>query len=148
MNFLTPEICIPLFAIGISVYNLIYTRKVDRERLTFEKKYYELNALQLEKERSASFNVSQYAEGNSNRLVIKNTGKAEARNITIDIPNPEGLSIPDGLSSIFPLERLSPGEFVELLIVLEYKGARKCEIFLNWSDDSGSNRSAKHNLTW
>lgn len=148
MNLVTPEINIPLIALGISLISLVYTGFVDIKRLAFEKKYNELNALQLEKERSASFNVYQYAAGSSNRLVIKNTGKAEARNITIDIPSLEGLSILEDLSKKFPLGRLSPDGLVELLITLDYKGARNCEIILNWSDDYQPNRSEKCYLTW
>ena len=148
MNLVTPEINIPLIALGISLISLVYTGFVDIKRLAFEKKYNELNALQLKKERSASFNVYQYAAGTSNRLVIQNTGKAEARNISIDIPNPEGMSILEDLSKKFPLGRLSPDGLVELLIVLDYKGARNCEIILNWSDDYQPNRLEKHYVTW
>ena len=148
MNLVTPEINIPLIALGISLISLVYTGFVDIKRLAFEKKYNELNALQLEKERSASFNVYQYAAGSSNRLVIKNIGKAEARNLTIDIPNPEGLRILEDLPKKFPLGRLSPDGLVELMITLNYEGARSCEIILNWSDDYQPNRSEKCYLTW
>jgi hypothetical protein len=148
MNLVTPEIYIPLFALGISLISLIYTALVDRKRLAFEKKYYEFNALQLEKECSASFNVSQYPIGNSNRLVIKNTGKAEARNISIDIPNLEGLHILEDLSKKFPIGRLPPDGLIEIMILLDYKGSKKCEIILNWSDDYQPKRSEKCYLTW
>jgi hypothetical protein len=148
MNILTPDIGISLLAVIISIINFFYTRKVNRKRLAFEEEYYKFNALQLKKEHSASLVVSQYQKGNSNRLVIKNAGKAEARKLSIDIPSSEGLTILTELSSIFPLERLSPDESVELLILLNHKGARKSEIFLNWSDDSGPSRSEKHYITW
>lgn len=148
MNFETPEINFPLIAIVISAVSLIYTYIVDRKRLKFEKKYSELNALQLEKERSASFNVYQYPTNMAHRLVIKNIGKAEARNLTIDIPNPEGLRILEDLPKKFPLGRLSPDGLVELMITLNYEGARSCEIILNWSDDYQPNRSEKCYLTW
>lgn len=135
----------------LAIVNLCYTRSIDKKRLAFERKQGELNSLQIDIERKASFAVSSRhssPNSSSHKVIITNIGKSEARNICLFIQPSDNILILDDLSTLFPFERLAPGEEISLLVILRYSQPKKYRFDITWSDDYNKENSCPLFLSW
>ncbi|KAB0537871.1 hypothetical protein [Xanthomonas cissicola] len=106
-----------------------------------------LNKLLLEKEAGEASNTKRADLGanfiklgsNQYRLKIFNKGKSVARNVSIEFPEGNDCLIDCDIEAKFPLERMDPHQFVELIAAVHMETNSKQVIKLHWSDDHAEN---------
>ncbi|UKE68210.1 hypothetical protein K8O61_11895 [Xanthomonas cerealis pv. cerealis] len=106
-----------------------------------------LNKLLLEKEAGEASNTKRADLGanfiklgsNQYRLKIFNKGKSVARNVSIEFPEGNDCLIDSDIEAKFPLERMDPHQFVELIAAVHMETKSKQVIKLYWSDDHAEN---------
>lgn len=135
---------VSLLAVTVSAMSLIRTRKIAAQQLDLEKITAELSKKQLEKiieseevALRASIEVELQHSGNDNELVIYNSGKAEAKNISIKILGDYNPIISSDFESKIPIKSLKPGKMVSLIAVSEFGTPSSFDIEVTWENPNG-----------
>lgn len=88
----------------------------------------------------------EYSGKGSGDLIISNTGKCEARNLTLTVEEKQGSGIYWRLSNIFPYSCLTPGASIKIHYGLNSGFQADPILHFKWNDDSGKLRTAKHSV--
>lgn len=88
----------------------------------------------------------EYSGKGNGYLIISNTGKCEARNLTLTIEGKEDSGIYWRLSNIFPYSCLTSGASIKIHYGLNSGFQADPILHFIWNDDSGKIRTAKHSV--
>lgn len=88
----------------------------------------------------------EYSGKGSGDLIISNTGKCEARNLTLTIEEKEDSGIYWRISNIFPYSCLTPGASIKIHYGLDSGFQADPILYFKWNDDSKKPRTAKHSV--
>lgn len=126
----TIAILISLFALGFSIYT--------------GNKQNELNDLQISKEnrnieklKKADFSAELVKDGsNSHKIVVKNIGESEARNVRIADLSDGHYIIGSELRNKFPRQIIHSMESVHMVAALHMSSPRTMHFDIQWEDDN------------
>lgn len=135
-------------AIGLSLIALLVTYRFNERQKKFFENQEELNSRLLQQvdadlasTKKADISGNFVKEGKNRHYKIYNKGKAQARNLRIEvIENPE-LLIQSQIEMKFPLEVLEPQQGVTLIAISAYGSPDKLKIRFLWEDDFSKTNS-------
>ena len=140
---------IALLALILAGYSTKKTFDFNKRQKEFIDTNDALNKILLRKERkeaiselSADLSANFIKYGSSDyRLKVFNKGKAAAKNVRIELPEGNGMLIPNDIEGKFPIPILEQFQSVELLASVSFGSSSRMTIKLIWNDDEGYDKS-------
>jgi hypothetical protein len=143
-----PSDVIALAALIVSGWTLFQTILFNRRQQKFEQTNERLNLLLIEKEQAetleqkrADISANFYKAGkNDYRLKVFNRGKAEAKNVRLDILDESDLLLIDDVHRKFPVPLMEPHGSVEVIASVHMGSPSRTHIKVTWDDAGGTER--------
>ncbi len=139
---------IPWLALVISIYTFMQQRKLQKEanelqRATSELAERQIKMLEREAHDQRRAKLSLVLEGKqgAHRLVLRNSGKALATNVSIESTGEPSLLVPQQIEAMFPLKQLRPESQVSFSAAIYSASPPKFGIRLLWTDPDGAART-------
>ncbi len=137
-----------VIAIGLSIYTLVFQRRLQKESNELQRATAELARRQLatlsrdEEERGkAKLIVDVQNSATSDRFVITNVGATDARDVNfellLDEANPSPL-VDTEYREKLPAPKLSPGQSISLIAALDDQSPSRFKTRLSWLNPDGT----------
>lgn len=148
------ELVVSIFAVLISLFAVWETRKANRNSLRLTEQEIELIRHQLAKarnktveEKKANVTAQMYRDGKGWRVRVLNLGPAEARHVRLILDDQNMMVIADATSGKFPMDRMTPGQYVDFWARVHLATPPKETLVIHWDDPYGVDRENKVELT-
>lgn len=144
-----------LISLGLSVLTIAasvyafwrYDKRINKQNILINEFTIREQKEKEEEERKAAIEVSHIYNGRgSGDLYITNVGRADARDLRMDIDEHEDSGIFWSVGDLFPYRCLTPGPIIRIHYGL-MSGYQKDPILIfNWNDDFGTDRTSRHSV--
>lgn len=133
--------------ITTAVTYFIYNRRINKQNIKINEFTLREQKEKDDDTRKAIIEVSHIYSGRGNgELIIANVGKADARNLTMEIEENEDSGIHWGTFKIFPYRCLTPGASFKIHYGLMAGYQTDPLLKFKWDDDFSEKRFSRHSI--